>query len=209
MIVRQIMLGPMANFVYLLGSRTSGEAAVIDPGWEADQIVAAATAEGLTIKKILVTHTHPDHIGALGELLQQVPAEVYVHSEELSEAQQLAADAIAVEDNDEIDLAELKIQCLHTPGHTRGSQCFLVGDYVFTGDTLFVGACGRSDFPNSDPRAFYGSLQRLAALDGNIEVMSGHAYGPTPTSTIAQERATNPYLRVPDLQTWLRMFGLE
>lgn len=207
-IVRQVLLGPMGNYVYLLGSPSTREAAVIDPGWEPDKIVAAATSENLTITKILVTHAHPDHIGALDGLLQRVDADVYVHEHELLETQEMAPDAIAVTDNEEIELADLSIQCLHTPGHTLGSQCFLVEDCLFTGDTLFVGACGRCDFPNSDPRAFYSSLQRLAELDGSIRVMSGHAYGPTPVSTIADERANNPYLRVPDIESWLHMFGL-
>jgi hydroxyacylglutathione hydrolase len=207
-IVRQLTVGPMANHVYLLGSRSAEEAAIIDPGWEAETIVAAAEAENLKITKILLTHAHYDHIDALGDLLELTDAEVYVHEIDLEEVRQTAPDAIGVVDDGEIQLGDLTIQCLHTPGHTVGSQCFLVEGFLFTGDTLFVGACGRCDFPNSDPHAFFYSLQRLANLDNGVQVMSGHAYGPKPVSTIGEEKATNPYLQVPDIDTWAQQFGL-
>jgi len=205
--LRQMELGPMMNFIYLVGSRSQGEAAVVDPGWEPDAIVSAAEAEGLKITKILLTHCHQDHVLSLGALLNRVDVPVYVNKQEAPQVRRIAPDAVAVDNGDDIELGHLTIRCLHTPGHSPGSQCFLVENLLLSGDTLFVGSCGRCDLPDSSPEDLYHSLQSLAKMDGNTLVLPGHNYGPRPTTTIEDERRYNPYLRIPTLDMWLRMMG--
>lgn len=207
LVVKQMQLGPLANLIYLIGCRSSGEAAVVDPGWEPDEVLAIARAEGLTIGKVLLTHTHHDHIMTLGTLLKRTDVPVYVNKHELAPIQSIAPEAVAVDGDQEIEVGSLTVRSLHTPGHSPGSQCFLVNGHLFSGDTLFVGSCGRCDLPDSDPTALYHSLQRLAQLDGETIVLPGHNYGSYPTSTIEDERRLNPYLRVPSLEMWLRLLG--
>jgi hydroxyacylglutathione hydrolase len=204
---KQMELGPMMNFIYLLGSRSQGEAAVVDPGWEPDAIVSAAEAEGLKLTKVLLTHCHQDHILSLGALLSRVNVPVYVNKYEAPYIQRITSDVVAVDDGDDIEVGHLTVRCLHTPGHSRGSQCFTVDSILFSGDTLFVGSCGRCDLPDSSPEDLYNSLQLLAKMDGSILVLPGHNYGPRPTTTIEDERRYNPYLRIPTLDVWLRMMG--
>jgi hydroxyacylglutathione hydrolase len=205
--LKQMELGPLMNFVYLVGSRRQGEAAVVDPGWEPDAIVSAAAAERLRITKVLLTHCHHDHVLSLGALLNRVDVPVYVNKNEAFQIGRIASNTVAVDDGDDIELGDLTIHCLHTPGHSPGSQCFVLDNLLLSGDTLFVGSCGRCDLPDSSPEDLYHSLQLLAKMDGNTLVLPGHNYGPRPTTTIEDERRYNPYLRIPTLEIWLRMMG--
>jgi glyoxylase-like metal-dependent hydrolase (beta-lactamase superfamily II) len=191
-IIKQIPVGPMLNLAYIVGDADSGKCAVIDPGWDSDAILGAASNDGLKIEKILLTHAHFDHVGALMEIAAETKAPVYVHA---SEAAELAGDldARSTEDGTTIEIGSLKVECLHTPGHTPGSQCFLVDGNIFTGDTLFVDGCGRVDLPGSSPKEMLVSLKRLAGLDAAITVWPGHDYG-GPSSTIGTLIETNPYL---------------
>lgn len=209
LVVRQMQLGPLMNFIYLIGSGSTGEAVAVDPGWEPDEIVAVARGEGLVINKILLTHTHRDHVMTLGRLLERIAVPVYVNKHEAASLRDIASETIAMEGDEEIEVGALTVRTIHTPGHSPGSQCFLVDDHLFSGDTLFVGSCGRCDLPDSDPAALYHSLQRLAELDGKTIVLPGHNYGYRPTSTIEDERQHNPYLRVPSVEMWLRMMGYQ
>lgn len=209
LVVRQMQLGPLMNFIYLVGSHSTGEAAVVDPGWEPDEIVAVAQAEGLTIGKILLTHTHRDHVMTLERLLERIAVPVYVNKHEAGSLRGSASETIVMEGDEEVELGTLTVRSIHTPGHSPGSQCFLVDDHLFSGDTLFVGSCGRCDLPDSDPAELYHSLQRLAQLDGDTIVLPGHNYGYHPTSTIEDERQRNPYLRVPSLEMWLSLMGYQ
>lgn len=182
----------MLNLAYVVGDADSGTCAVIDPGWDSKAILRAADGEGLRVEKILLTHAHFDHVGALMEIASETGAPVYVHA---SEAAELGGDLDArpTEDGTEIEIGSLKAKCLHTPGHTPGSQCFLVDGNIFTGDTLFVDGCGRVDLPGSNPKEMLASLRRLAGLDPAITVWPGHDYG-GPSSTIGTLVETNPYL---------------
>jgi len=208
LVILQMQIGPMANFVYVIGCPASSEAAVVDPGWDAAAILKGAEKAGLAIKTIIVTHSHMDHVNALAALRQEVEATVYVHSRELSAIQRIDAAAVAVDDGDEVDLGNHKIVLLHTPGHTPGSQCLLVQGRVLTGDTLFNGSIGRSDLPGSSPTQLFESLTRLKALDPATIVLPGHNYGERRSSTIEHELRTNPFLRIPTLADFLRLQGI-
>ncbi len=192
LLIKQIPVGPMLNLAYIVGDTDSGTCAVIDPGWDSKSILGTADGEGLRIDKILLTHAHFDHVGALMEIASETKAPVYVHA---AEAAELGGDLDArpTEDGTEIELGSLRIECLHTPGHTPGSQCFLVDGNIFTGDTLFVDGCGRVDLPGSSPGEMLVSLKRMARLDPAITVWPGHDYGGL-KSTIGTLIETNPYL---------------
>ncbi len=199
----QYAVGPMANFSYLLGDPVSKTAALIDPGWEGRALCDNATAAGFRITHILLTHTHFDHIGAIGEVHTLTGAPVYVHTAERDIISDITDQITTTSDGDTIMIGNVAVQCWHTPGHSPGGQCFLVDGGCFSGDTLFVQACGRVDLPTSDPRAMFHSLQRLATLPDITMIYPGHDYGPSPTSTITAERAQNPYLQAKTLDDFL------
>lgn len=192
--LKQLELGPMANFVYLLWDAGTRECAVVDPGWEVAMILEGASGLGLKITKILLTHHHPDHSNGVAELLRRTDAVVYLHQ---ADAPGLADGErwIKVTDGTRIALGGTEILCVHTPGHTEGSQCFLAGDFLLTGDTLFIREVGRVDLPGSDPDQMYRSLRKIAELPAALAVCPGHHYGPERSASLAAERELNPYLR--------------
>jgi hydroxyacylglutathione hydrolase len=193
----QLALGPMANFSYLIYDERTKFAAAIDPGWEAGRIEAEAKALGVTIDKILLTHTHFDHAGDLEKLAELTGATVYVHADEADDVP-ANLKVEKTEDGSTIMLGEMAIKCLHTPGHTPGSQCFVIDGAVFTGDTLFVDGCGRVDLPGGDAKKMLESLRKLSELNPTFIVYPGHDYGGD-KSTIEEQRSSNPYM-APDVE---------
>ncbi len=189
----QVPVGPMANYAYLIGDLATKTCAVVDPAWDAKRILDVGEKEGWTTKAILLTHTHHDHANALEPLVAKTGAKAYVHMEE-SAAIPAALDSKATQDGSEIRIGGTTIRCMHTPGHTPGSQCFLTGIDVITGDTLFVGACGRTDLPGGSTATMIASLQALAALPEETRVYPGHDYGDSPTSTIGEQKRSNPFM---------------
>lgn len=198
--IRQLPLGPMKNFVYLVGAAGGNEAFVIDPGWDVPAIMAQARADGRRLTAIVLTHHHADHINGVPELLQAHALPVYVQRAELDFADSLRAFGGAVRPvspDERLELAGVELECLHTPGHTPGGQCLHCDGVVFTGDTLFVNACGRCDLLGSDPEAMHDSLLKvLGRLKGATLVYPGHDYGDVKVSTLSRERQRNPYLLV-------------
>lgn len=183
----------MMNFAYLIGDDGTGVCAAVDPGWDATTIAGTAKEAGFKIVSILLTHAHFDHAQALDELVALTGAEVYLNGDEAG-AISKKADVHTTQDGTVIQIGQIKATCIHTPGHTPGSQCFLVDGAVFTGDTLFVDGCGRVDLPGSDPHAMLTSLKRLAALPPETIIYPGHNYGHSPTATIGEQKKTNPCL---------------
>lgn len=183
----------MGNFAYLIGDTETNVCAVVDPGFDPNLILEAAKDRELKIEAILLTHTHFDHMQSFAEVARATGAKTYVHR---LEADQIPNSFKKIETDEgfEIQIGSKKITCLHTPGHSLGSQCFLADDCLFTGDSLFVGACGRVDLPGGNPRNMLLSLKRLASLDPKIKIFPGHDYGASPTSTIEHERKTNPFM---------------
>ena len=218
---KQLEIGPMQNYVYLLGDPTTHEAAVVDAAWDVDMIVRTAEEDGYRVTKDLVTHFHPDHLGGdlmghsirgAAELIAKVPAKVYIHKLELPFVHRLtglsASDVVPVEGGDEVAIGNLKVKFVHTPGHTPGSQCFLVGNALVSGDTLFIGSCGRVDLPGSNPEDMYRSLtQVLGALPDETLLYPGHNYADRPRSTLGDEKRTNMMMRFRTLGDFLSVMG--
>jgi hydroxyacylglutathione hydrolase len=192
--VIQFEVGLLQNFNYLVSCPETREAAIVDPAFEPETILARAQEEGLRITSIWVTHGHPDHIEAVPALAQLLSAPVYVHPLEADKLRDLSPRLLA--EGETLRVGQVTARALHTPGHTQGGICYDLGDAVITGDLLFVRGCGRSDFPGGDTRALWESLQRLRReLPPDYRVYPGHDYGPSRTSTLEEERHENPFLR--------------
>jgi hydroxyacylglutathione hydrolase len=215
---KQIEIGPMQNYVYLIGSTETRKAAVVDAAWDINEIVRIAAQDEMEITRALVTHTHPDHVGGgfagmdiagVTELLEKSKAKVVVHKAEAEFIKGLSpSDMIKTDNGDKVDVGGLEIQLMHTPGHTPGSQCFLVGNRVVSGDTLFIDACGRVDFPGGNPEQMYYSLtQKLMALPDDMILFPGHNYAPLKHATMGEQKKTNPYLRFSSLKQFLASVG--
>jgi hydroxyacylglutathione hydrolase len=203
--LKQLELGPMENYIYFVGDPNTREVAVVDPAWEVDRIVDMAQENDLTITKILITHSHFDHINGVESLLNRTKAKVYINKTEAEFMKAVWPELVKVDGGDTTRVGDVEIAFLHTPGHTPGSQCFLVQNQLISGDTLFIGACGRCDLPGSNPEDMYFSLtQKLAKLDDHTIVFPGHNYAARPYSTIADEKRFNPYLQFQSLQDFLR-----
>ena len=222
LILQQIELGPMENYVYIIGCADTREAAVVDPAWDVPAILEFCRDLDLRLCHILITHAHPDHVNGLEALLEATDAMVCLHTEEvrfvreMAERYQIPIDFMdkhsakihAVSDGEEILVGKLPVRCLHTPGHSPGSQCFLVERNLFTGDTLFIDACGRVDLPGGDPAKLWWSLNRkLQALEDDIILYPGHNYGSRPTSTLGEQKRSNPYMQCASADQFLRAMG--
>jgi hydroxyacylglutathione hydrolase len=221
--LRQAQIGPMANFVYFIGDTETRKAAVVDPAWDVDAIINFASKEGYEIDKLLITHYHPDHLGGsmmgqniqgAADMLAKVKAKVYVNKAEAEGTKKVAglsdSDLVMVEAGDVFTVGEIPVKFLHTPGHTPGSQCFLVEGNLISGDTLFVNSCGRVDLPGSDPAAMYHSLNHtLKNLDDATVVFPGHAYSSESKTTIADQKRHNMYMRFPTLDDFLDAMGVS
>lgn len=209
MILEQIKVGFMEVFCYLLGCPETGEALVIDPAGDEDRVVEHATGRGLRLTTVVNTHGHPDHTCGNARIKELTGAKIIMHrlDDELfnsAEGQQMArqmgftpsppADE-HVEDGDRIQVGTLSLEVIHTPGHSPGGICLLTDGNLFTGDTLFVGGIGRTDLPGASTQQFMASIrERLLTLPGETVVWPGHDYGPKPSSTLANEARTNPWL---------------
>jgi hydroxyacylglutathione hydrolase len=215
---KQIEIGPMQNYVYLIGSTETRKAAVVDAAWDIDKILRVAAQDEMEITHALVTHTHPDHVGGgfagmeiagATELLEKCKAKVVVHKAEAEFIKGLSSsDMIKTDNGDKVDVGDLEIQLMHTPGHTPGSQCFLVDNRLVSGDTLFIDACGRVDFPGGNPEQMYYSLtQKLMALPDEMILFPGHNYAPLKQATMGEQKKTNPYLQFSSLKQFLAVMG--
>lgn len=192
----QTEVGLLSNFNELIACQASKECAVVDPAYEVDRLLREADKRAWRITTVLVTHTHHDHVDGVEELVRATGARVYVGAGEVEALRRAApsAEVVGLTGGETVRVGELAIEALATPGHTVAGTSYVVDGNVMTGDTLFVGGCGRTDFPGGDAPTLWRSLQRLAALPEETRVYPGHDYGKTPTSTIGWERTTNPYL---------------
>jgi len=210
MIVRQLEVGRLAVFCYIIGCEKTKHAALIDPAADADRILAEVTSLGLTIDCIINTHAHPDHISGNADIVERTHAPIIIHEAEASWLTSLANKAFltmiggktsppagrTVKDGDTIPIGDIVLAVIHTPGHSPGSVCLYDGNrHLVTGDTLFVGGVGRTDLPGGSMKTMIASIrQRIMTLPDDTVILPGHNYGPAPTSTVADERENNPFL---------------
>ena len=200
--ILQIKVGQMANFTYIIADEDTGDAAIIDPSWDLDDIFNIIKKNGWRALYIINTHTHFDHVLGNDQVATITGAKIIQH-----ENSDLEKD-IAIKDGDTIQLGNIKMKVMDTPGHSKDSMCLVLDDAIFTGDTLFVGNCGRTDLPGSDPVEMYDSLfNRLAKLDDNLTIYPGHDYGASPTSTIGHEKKTNYVLQPRSKQEFLQFMA--
>jgi hydroxyacylglutathione hydrolase len=190
MIFRQVPVGTFQNFSYILGDEKTKSAAIVDPAWEVDNLLALCQGLGLNVTLVINTHSHHDHTEGNETVAKLTGAKVVAH-----EKSPVRKD-IAVKDGDTIDVGSMQINVLYTPGHCPDHICLLVDRKLLTGDTLFVGECGRTDLAGGNSGELYDSLtNKILALDDSIQVYPGHDYGKTPFSTIGYERRNNYTLK--------------
>jgi glyoxylase-like metal-dependent hydrolase (beta-lactamase superfamily II) len=210
----------MRNFAYLIGDRQTGDCVVVDPAYAAGDLVDALEADGLHLSGVLVTHHHPDHVGGsmmgfelkgLAELLERVSVPVHVNSQEAQFVSGITgipmSDLTSHEHGDKVSVGAIDIELLHTPGHTPGSQCFLLDGRLVAGDTLFLEGCGRTDFPGGDSDEIFRSLQKIAQLPGDPTVFPGHWYSLEPSASLSEVKRSNYVYRVSNLEQWRTLMG--
>lgn len=194
--VKQLKVGPMDNFSYLAWDEATKDAALIDPAWQPEKILEVIKGEGLLLHCVLLTHAHPDHVNALGAFAGgDKPLPVYLNEADYFMLEARPAGLKTVADGETVQAGALKLGVLHTPGHTPGSVCYTGPQAVFTGDTLFIGECGRVDLPGSSAEALYDSFVKLAALPDAAAVYPGHSYNGD-TSTFGVQKEYNLYLKL-------------
>ncbi len=211
----------MVNFVYLVGDRETGEAVIIDPAYKVGDLLDLLAADDMRLTGALVTHYHADHVGGsafgfeiegIRELLAREDVPIHVNRAEAEWVQQAtdvsASDLARHDDADVVTVGRIPIQLLHTPGHTPGSQCFLVDNRLVAGDTLFLEGCGRMDLPGGDAGLMYDSLRRLAALPDATTVFPGHQYSPKASEDLEVVKRMNHVFRPSSAQQWKAMLGV-
>ena len=209
MIIKQIKVGFMEVFCYILGCEETHKGLLIDPAGDEERILETTRTSGLSVESVVNTHGHPDHTCGNLKIKEQSGAKIYMHAQDdrlfntpqgESMAIQMgftpspAADVL-LNDGDTIPFGEKKLAVLHTPGHSPGGICLYVENNLFTGDTLFVGAVGRADLPGGSLETLLTSIkEKILPLPDDTIIWPGHNYGGSPTSTIALEKKHNPYI---------------
>jgi glyoxylase-like metal-dependent hydrolase (beta-lactamase superfamily II) len=211
----------MVNFVYLIGDRATGEALVVDPAYGVEDLLAILHEDDMECVGALATHFHPDHVGGtmmgwgiegIVRLIELTGVPVHVQAEEAPWVERTtgvgASELSTHHGGDVVTIGEVPVTLLHTPGHTPGSQCFLVDGKLVAGDTLFLDGCGRTDLPGGDPAALYESLTtRLARVPDDTVLYPGHLYSPDSSATMGFTREHNYVFRLRSPEQWMTMFG--
>lgn len=211
----------MVNFVYVIGDRATGEAVAVDLAYDIPGVLDLLAADGMRLTGVLATHYHPDHVGGslgghpiagIAELLESTDVPIHVQNDEtewVTKSTGVSTEhLVGHESGDVLRVGDVEVTLIHTPGHTPGSQCFLVGGKLIAGDTLFLNGCGRTDLPGSDPAAMYESLTtKLAAVPGDTVLYPGHLYSEKPAAPMSEVRDRNMVLRPLPRDEWLRVFS--
>lgn len=219
MYLKQIPIGPMENFSYLVGDEQTRRCWIVDPAWEVETVLAQAERDGYSVEGALISHSHFDHCNAIDRLLARKPIPLYVHPREMEYLDKGAPRGLfwdlpkehvrTVKLGEEIRLGGTVLTFLHTPGHTPGSQCFLANGQLLSGDTLFLGTCGRCDLPGGNPHELFNTLNDvLAKLPDNTVLWPGHNYSTKGThGTMGEEKKSNRFFGVRRLDDFLQKLG--
>lgn len=210
----------MVNFAYLIGDRERRQALVVDPAYAVGDLLDAAATDGMEVVGVLASHHHPDHVGGslmgyaiegVAQLMAEHPVPIHAHRGEVASIRATtglsAGDVVGHDSGDVVTVGDVRVELLHTPGHTPGSQCFLVDGMLVSGDTLFLEGCGRTDLPGSDPEAMYRSLHRLASLPDDTAVFPGHRYSAPSSGTLQAVKEINMVFKPATEEQWLAMFA--
>ncbi len=202
--LKQIEAGPMQNFIYLIGDRQTHECVMVDPAWEVDRILRIAAEDDMKVVGGLATHYHYDHTNGIEDLIAQAHCKVHIHKDDAPYLKEVKSEIEKVDSGAKLRVGRVEITFIHTPGHTPGSQCFLVDGRLVSGDTLFINACGRCDLPGGNAAQLYHSLQLLGKLEDKTVLFPGHNYdeGRT-TSTLGDEKRHNPYYQFRSVKEFL------
>ena len=210
----------MVNFVYLIGDRQTKECMVVDPAYAIADILEIVDQDEMKLTGVLATHYHPDHVGGsmmgmkiqgVADLLEKCQVPIHINKHETKWVARTTGlnenDLVQHEGGDKVSVGDVSITFVHTPGHTPGSQCFLVEQRLVAGDTLFLDGCGRTDLPGGNPGDLYTSLQTLASLPAATIVCPGHQYSALPSANLGDVVLTNHVFRPSSQQQWLEWFG--
>ena len=210
----------MVNFVYLIGDRQTKECMVVDPAYAIADILEIVDQDEMKLTGVLATHYHPDHVGGsmmgmkiqgVADLLEKCQVPIHINKHETNWVARTTGlnenDLVQHEGGDKVSVGDVSITFVHTPGHTPGSQCFLVEQRLVAGDTLFLDGCGRTDLPGGNPGDLYTSLQTLASLPATTIVCPGHQYSALPSANLGDVVSTNHVFRPSSQQQWLEWFG--
>jgi len=195
----------MQNFVYLIGDTNKRECVMVDPAWDVDHVLNVAQKDDMKVIAGLLTHTHYDHCNGVEELLGKTKSKIFVNKHEAEFLKGMKKEIKKVDSGHKLAVGDLEITFLHTPGHTPGSQCFMIQGNLVSGDTLFISACGRCDLPGGNAKQMYESLQKLAGLEEKTVLLPGHNYADDLTSTIGREKNENPYYQCQSLSDFLSL----
>ena len=210
----------MVNFVYLIGDKLTRECVIVDPAYAVDELLNVAEQDGMKVVGALATHYHPDHVGGsmmganidgIAKLLEKT--DIPIHVQELEAQWIMRTTGVSAQHlhqhqpGDTVKVGDIEICLVHTPGHTPGSQCFLVDDRLIAGDTLFLEGCGRTDFPGSSPDQMFESLQTLSALPDQTVVYPGHRYSDPSSRSLSEVRQTNYVFKPKTKEDWLQWFS--
>ena len=204
-ILEQMEVGPMGNFLYFIGDPQTKEVAVVDPAWDVNFLRKEAQRKGYTITHIFLTHGHMDHVNGIRDLQKTHDIPVYISKHEAEFYTPPCNHLHKVNNGQVLKIGNLSFECIHTPGHSPGCQCFRHGDVLIAGDTVFIDGCGRCDLPGSDVEAMYNSLYHVVMkLPDSTVLYPGHNYGPTPFATLVSQKKTNPYLTCQSREEFLQ-----
>ena len=216
-----VMARQMVNFVYLIGDRETGEAVIVDPAYAVQDLIDIVEADGMRLTGVLGTHFHPDHLGGqmggwslegISTLLEKVQVPIHLQADEVPWVERTTgvsgSDLVGHHSGEMVQVGQVGVELIHTPGHTPGSQCFLVDGKLVAGDTLFLEGCGRTDLPGADPLAMYESIHtRLARVPDDAILFPGHLYSADPSASMGETRRWNYVFRPRSAEEWMAMFG--
>ncbi len=196
--------GPMANFIYLIEDIATKKCALVDPAWDLTEIFDYILQNRLTLDRILLTHSHNDHVNAIDKVLENYDTPININHDEQVFWRKRYDNFCLNYGGDLINLGDTTIKSIHTPGHTPGSTCYYIGDDLIAGDTLFVFGCGRCDLHGGNPELMYKSLRQIReSLNSDTIILPGHNYSTKKTSTLNNEIKNNPFFHFSDLNKFV------
>ena len=202
--IKTFDVGPLANIIYIITDNKSKESAIIDPAWDMSEVYKYIGENDLILKKILLTHSHHDHVNAIDEILTSYDLEIHINKKEKVFWKKEYDNFVINHGGDTIKLGETEIRSLHTPGHTPGSTCYHIGDDLIAGDTLFVFGCGRCDLHGGSPEEMFNTLKDIKiSLDPKTIILPGHNYSIKRESTLQEEIQGNPFMKFNNINKFI------